>query len=234
MISEALRTDIERFAIEMEHENALYVGALEGRITAPIMARYLQNVRHLIAATPYFMERARDRALADGNEALAGYFTEKWAEELGHDAWADSDLKRLERRFGEQAVVDGVEPSLLALLRFLEEEIDRDPVRYVAYVLFAEYHVVLMGPKWIAALRERCDIPPSMITVIGNHAELDKKHTAEGFELVDRLVTDPAKLAPMRRTMRRAMDLFQQYSAEVVAHGGDAKGVRPWNAISPA
>lgn len=233
-LSETLRTDIERFAIEMERDNALYLGAMEGRITPAIMARYLHNVRHLVANTPYFLERARDRANAAGNEDLAAFFTEKWAEEQGHDGWAHADLKRLERRFGEQCALEHVEPSLLALLRFLEEEIDRDPALYVAYILFAEYHVVLMGPKWIDALREHCDIPPNMITIIGNHAELDKEHTAEGFDAVDRLITDPAKLEPMRRSMRRCMDLFQQYCAEIVAGGAEPTESIEWMASSPA
>jgi hypothetical protein len=229
VIADALRTDIERFARRIEDENALFVGAAEGRITPSILASHLVNVRHLIRHTPVHLERARDRAVEAGEGALAEHFAEKLAEEQGHDRWADADLTRLRSRFGGEEPTGGPTPSLLGLLHHIEETIDRDPALYLAYILFAEYHVVLMGPRWLRLLEERCGIPASMLSVIGNHAELDQEHTAEGFEAIDALVPDPRMLAPMRETLRRSMELFQKFCAEAVEAGarGEAESCRP-------
>lgn len=217
MIADALRADIERFVPEVERENALFLGALEGSLTAPTMAHYLHNVRHLVRHTPFFLERARDRASALGQDGLASYFAEKLVEEQGHDRWADSDLKRLRARFGTEAPPD-IAPALLDLLRFIDETIERDPTLYLAYILFAELHIVLMGPRWLDLLEKQCGFEKEMFTVIGFHAELDREHTAEGMEAIDRLVTEPAKLPAMRATLRTTMDLFQAYCADVVRY----------------
>lgn len=233
MIADALRADIERFAHEMQRENALFVGAAEGRLTPDVIARYLNNVRVMIGQTPYFMKRARDRALASGRLELAAYFTSKWAEEEGHDRWASADLTRLRTRFGESSLEAEVTPSLRRLMRLLDDAIERDPALYLAYILFAEYHVVLIGPRWLEVLEARCGIPSSMLTVIGKHAELDKEHAAEGLRAIDALVTDPEMLAPMREILRSSMELFQRFCAEVVAGGARVESAG-CNATLPA
>jgi hypothetical protein len=203
----------------MVHDNALYVGAAEGRLTPEVVGYYLSNIRHLLHHTPLHLERARVRALARGEHSLAHYFAVKATEERGHDRWADDDLRRLRDELG--AVPDGGHaPGLLGLIRFIEATIDRDPIDYLAYILFAEYLIALMGPEWLALIEERCGIPMRMFSVISKHAELDRDHTAEGLETIDRLVRAPAKLPDMRAVLRRTFVYFDQFSAEVVAFEG--------------
>ncbi len=229
MIADALKTDIDTYAARMPEQNALYSGAASGRLTPEMVSYYLFNIRHLLHHTPLHLERARARALALGERGLAEHYATKAVEEHGHERWAENDLRRVRDEL-EAAPSGGYAPALLDMLRFIEETIDRDPIDYLAYILFAEYLIALMGPEWLALIEERCGIPISMFSVIANHAELDREHSSEGLDTIDRLVRDPAKLAPMRHVLRRTFAYFDRFSAEVTS----VKGTRAWSTSSAA
>lgn len=232
MIADALGSEIERYAAAMPRRNALYVGAAEGRLTPEKAAYYLFNVRHLVRHTPVHVQRARERALELGEHALAEHWAGKQVEERGHDRWADDDLDRLRDGFGV-GPSSQCSPALLGLIRRNQEVIERDPALYLAYALFVEYLVVLLGPTWLALLEERCGLPASAFSVIGKHAELDREHTAEGLEAIDALVEDPAKLGPMREVLRETFALFDRFSADVLAFG-ERREDAPCSSSSPA
>lgn len=219
MIAAILKSDIDRYAAVMHDQNALFMGAAEGRLTADKVGYYLSNLRLLLQHTPVHLERARLRAVALGDHDLAEHFATKWAEEQGHDRWAENDLQHLER---EQQVVPSGEyaSGLLGLLQFLQQTIDRDPATYLAHILFAEYLIASKGPEWLALIEERCGISVGMMTAVSNHVELDKEHTHEGLEAIDRLVNDPAKLDAMRAVLARVIECFDEFSNQVMAFEG--------------
>ena len=100
--------------------------------------------------------------------------------------------------------------------------IDDDPALYLAYILFAEQLVVILGPEWLELLEARCGIPRSSMTVIGNHAELDKEHVESALEEIDDLVGDPRKLPRMRDALRRSIGFFDRFCVEVTGEEHDA------------
>jgi hypothetical protein len=111
--------------------------------------------------------------------------------------------------------------SIRDLVTFLATTIDRDPVLYLSYILFAEYLIVLLGPEWLRMLEERCGIPRSSMTVIGNHIELDREHVEEALDQIDALVSDPHKLPSMRAVLLETFAYFDRFCADVtdeVAH----------------
>lgn len=223
MIADALRQDIERYAYLMPTQNPVYVAAADGALTADHIRYHVQSARELVRHTPPHLARAIERSKAANRTELAEHFADKRAEEVGHDRWGDRDLKRLEERF-ETREDSSVSPAIRELIAFIERTIDDDPQRYLAYILFAEYLIVLLGPEWLALLEERCGIPASMVSIVGNHAELDREHAHEGFEAIDRLIGDPAMLEPMRDTLRDTIRLFDAFCADVANHapGGAA------------
>lgn len=216
MIGDALRVELEMYAATLEQENPLYVAAKRGAFTPEVASRYLVNVRHLIRHTSPHLERARARAFALGDRALAEHFGHKLAEEHDHDRWADEDLQRLGARFGTSGCADVV-PALADLLRFLEATIDRDPFLYLAYMLFAEYVVAARGGEWLQVVQEVCGIPVGAMSVIAKHAELDRAHTDEGFETIDALVREPSMLGPMRATLLASREFFHRFCEELVS-----------------
>lgn len=222
MIGASLKADLDRYAVAMDHRNALFMGAAEGRLTADKVGFYLSNVRLLLQHTPVHLERARARAVVLGHHELAEYFAQKWAEERGHHRWAEDDLQRLEEEL--QVITTGDYASgLLGWLHFLEETIERDPTDYLAHILFAEYLIAVRGPEWLALIEERCGVPVRMMTAVANHAELDKEHADEGIAAIDRLVSDPEKLAAMRSVLERVLGYFDEFSDQVMAFEGTCK-----------
>ena len=215
MIGDALRVEIERYAARMPSENPLYSRAANGTLTPEHIARYLKSVHVLVQHTPIHLGRAIDRAEAAQEPALADHYRHKLEEEAGHDAWAERDLRRVQKDGTIRSALSA-HPRLEQILRFLERTIDADPRLYLAYILFSEYLIVLLGPEWLDLLERRCGIPKSSMTVIGNHAELDRAHAAEAFEVIDALVGDPRMLGPMRGVLREAIALFDAFCFGVI------------------
>lgn len=212
MLSDALRVHIEGFASAARSRNPLFTMAASGELEPAHLARYLADVRQLVHHTPLHLVRARDAALRRGDAPLAAHFARRLGEEDGHEAWALEDLGRIAPLVSPRQATSG---AMRALLGFIESTIDEDPALYLAYILFAEYLTVLLGPAWLALLEERCGIPRAGITVVANHAELDRDHVAAALEEIDALVADPSKLPRMRRVLDEAFVFYEGFCEEV-------------------
>jgi hypothetical protein len=142
------------------------------------------------------------------------HYEEKRVEELGHEKWADGDIANLTDGVLSPARADVV-PAVHELVRFLTETIDEDPPLYLSYILFVEYLTVLLGPEWLLLLEQRCGIPRSSMTVIGNHVEADQGHVEEALDRIDALVGEPDKLPRMREILIQSMRHFDRLCAQV-------------------
>ncbi len=216
MIGEALSDRILGYASECRVANPLFTKAMDGTMSPPLIAKYLANVHQLVIHTPIHLVKARQAAEARGDLALARHFDHKLAEEAGHDAWAARDREGLAKKTGVVAP-DAVVPSMAGLILHIEALIEKDPALYLAYILFAEQLIVLMGTEWLGLLETRCGIPKTVMSVVGNHAELDKDHVAEALDEIDSLVGDPSKLPAMRDALTSSMLKFDAFCLEVTS-----------------
>jgi len=216
MIGRALGSDIERYAAEVRAKNPLFARAANGTLSVRTVGAYLANIHHLIQYTPEYLGRARDRARAAGDEALALHYDHKGREEVGHDKWAERDLERV-GHIAAAPIPRGTVPAIRSLVHYLAELIDEDPVLYLSYCLFAEYLIVILGPEWLDMLEKNCGIPTSAMTVVANHVELDKDHVEEALEAIDDLVGDPTKLPKMRDALHASFAYFEQFCRELEA-----------------
>lgn len=228
MLADALRLQIEQYAETMKTENPLYVRAAEGTLTPEHLARYLANIEATVKQSVVHFARARDVSAARGDAVLAAHFDQRIGEEVGHDAWAARDLRRVAPKSERRPAVL---PSLRALWEFLESTIDDDPAIYLAYILFGEYLIVLLGPTWLGLLEERCGIPRTSMTVVGNHAELDKDHVQTALEEIDDLVGDPSKLPRMRKVLTETFAHFDRFCAEVTSNEAIRDRIAPLEAV---
>ncbi len=215
MIGDALRLEIERYAARMPLDNPLYTRAAAGTLQAEHLVAYLKSVHLLVQHTPIHLHRAEARANALADRPLARHYRAKRGEEQGHDAWAERDLGRVSAQV-VRPIATAAHPAMLAMIAFIERVIDEDPALYLSYILFAEYLIVLLGPQWLELLESRCGIPRASMTVIGNHAELDREHVSEAFEVIDALVGDPRKLPAMRRVLRESIAGFETFCRGVI------------------
>jgi hypothetical protein len=212
MIAAALRDEIDSYAARMRTANPLFFKAADGTLGLDSVSFYLANLRHLLRSTQRQIARARDLAAAAGDATLAAHYRHKHGEEEGHDKWADRDLERL-----RASALAGDPPgaSMTGLIHWVDAIIEEDPALYLAYALFAETLVVLLGPEWLTLLETRCNVPRTAMTAIGNHVELDREHSEEAMDEIDRLVGDPKKLRRMREVVREAIVHFDRFCVEV-------------------
>jgi hypothetical protein len=92
-----------------------------------------------------------------------------------------------------------------------------DPKLYLAYILFAEYLIVLGAGEWLALLETRCGIPASSLSAVGNHVELDKDHVTQEMAVLNELV-HPEDTRALGEVIDRSADLWDTFSAELCAH----------------
>jgi hypothetical protein len=213
MITDTLKTDIEAYAEHMRQSSLLQL-ARQGKVRPDTVAAYLGSILHLIRHTPIYLELARERAAALGEHELAAFYAHKALEETGHDEWARNDVANVERTFCVAAPA-GPLPAVTSLIAYLREAIEDDPARYLAYILFAEYFTVLVGPDWLAALHGACGVPTSAVTVVSRHVQLDQLHVAAGLAEIDALVRDPKRLTPLRETLHQSMHYFAGFCDEL-------------------
>ena len=158
---------------------------------------------------------AREQAADSGRPALAAHFARKEADEVGHDHWAERDVSSVGALFG----IPGTHKPARAisdLVGYLERSIRGDSKRYLAYILFAEYFTVLVGPEWLDAM-ERCGVPLAMMSSVGNHVELDQAHVREGLREIDLLV-GPEDRDALLQVLHRAMDHCEAFFDELAAN----------------
>ena len=179
-------------------------------------ALYLESLRYLFRHSHLHLIAAQQRAQTLGDEALAAVFGEKAAEERGHDQWAMRDLSGLSSQ-----AVRGVEPALasLQLVEFQRSLImERHPLCFFAYALWAEYLTVRLGDAWLTALA--CNgYERSAVSAIANHVEADRMHAAAGFGMLDKLWRGQPEKALILQTVEEAQRHFEAFCEEIYLAG---------------
>jgi hypothetical protein len=215
-IGSTLKREIELYAKSIAQSNQLFLAAASGALTPQHVELYVRGILFLIRGTMDVLRRAERRALAAGDRELAEHYRHKIHEEQGHDRWAERDLEHLPSSGAEYGRNHST-TALGELLAYLNGVVDQDPYLFLSYILWAEYSTVLLGPDWLQAIESKCGVPQSQITVVANHVELDREHTAEGVREIDALVTSQDKEVPMLEVLRRSICHFEKFTNEILS-----------------
>lgn len=213
-MSQLMKSTIESYYRRTKDSNPLYRNARMGRLKAENIHAYLNNVLYLVQHTPIHLSYAKSQASARKMKALAVFFESKMKEEIGHDKWAENDLSEMKKKFGSDTQRD-LSPHMVRLVEFIHDTIERDPSLYVAYIFLAEYFTVLAAPEWLRDLETNCGIPRAMMSVIGNHSELDKEHVAEDIEQIEAFFADVENPEPFLEVLKTAHTLYENFCSEV-------------------
>jgi pyrroloquinoline quinone (PQQ) biosynthesis protein C len=184
-LSVLAKEEIERKTKEISSSNPLFVRAREGVLTREEMSLYLTNLRFLFSHGVGYLKRAAKVARQREQIDLAKFYEGKIGEEVGHEGWADEDLKHYSSSFARENVL----PSAVNIVNFVNSIIDEDPRLFLGYMLFVEYFTVLAAPEWLSNVETRCGIKPSEVSAISNHEEADRDHAQEDLEVIGRLVS---------------------------------------------
>lgn len=217
MISAILKHDIDGYVEELRATSTLLASARAGTLRPAVIAKYFASIHYLLTQTPVHLTLAESRAREMGADSLARYFATKRAEEEGHDLWAKSDMKCLEDIFGDEAQAAEPATAMLELVARTREAIGDDPYSFLAYILFAEYFTVAIGPEWLGALQRNCGVPAEAMSSVLNHVELDKHHVLDGCRAIDAIVTDEGRHGSLRAHLSVTVAHFSSFCRELEA-----------------
>jgi hypothetical protein len=79
--------------------------------------------------------------------------------------------------------------SMRDVVAFEYSLVQRDPKRFLAYILYAEYVTVALGPDWLADMNQG-GVREQNLSAIANHVRLDQDHVSENFEVIPRFFSD--------------------------------------------
>jgi len=208
-----IKSRIEQFAKGMQKSHPIFVKAARGEINRAQIERYLKSIHFLVGHTPVHLKLAARRSSELREPALELWFRSKFGEEIGHDQWAADDLRRVS---GNTAATQGedVLPAMKELISEIEAAIERDPKLYLSYIFLAEYLTVLAGPPWLVLLERHCGIPRASMTVVGNHAELDKEHVASASRELGDLI-EPDDVPRLLEALERFIERYDGFFAQV-------------------
>jgi hypothetical protein len=180
------------------------------------LVRYLFGTRYLLSHTPGHLRLAIERA---EHQELKDYLVEHLDEEVGHDQWAENDIKML-AKIAHFAFKRYVSPSMVRHVSWIEHELIRkDPWLYPPYILAAEYLAVSAGP-WFMERLKAAGIPAKGVSVVRNHVELDVRHIQQDYQIIDRFIDrNPDWKERYTQVVERAMENYLLFLDDLVAAG---------------
>ncbi len=208
-----LKEEVDRYARNVPRDNVLFAAARRGELRPEHVRAYTRGILFLIRGTMGVLRRAERRARACGHDALAAYYGHKVREEHGHDRWAERDLSNLG---AFEAVPQDSPRAIVELVAYLDAVVERDPALFLSYIFLAEYLTVLVGGAWLQVVEQACGIPQSSLTVVANHVELDREHTAEGLREIDALIGSSDKVHELLAVMRESIRFYEEFWADVL------------------
>ena len=199
-------------------KSPLFQRAEQGQLSKIEIAQYLYNLRYMLSQTPTHIVESKKRANELQMATLNEFLTQKLKEESGHDAWASNDLDSLSLRNLEKQSLKLV-PAIVDLNEMILKIIKKNPLFYICYSLWAEYITVLLVPRWVVALENKCQILPHSLSVLIKHATLDADHVLENIEVLDRHFDGSLTEEELSHFISKVCDIYLQFGREVVTAG---------------
>jgi len=210
-----LKSDIEQYASNFMVSHPFFIKAKSGEIKPEQIEKYLASLYYLVHHTPIHLSAALNRSLDMAATELVDHFRHKLGEEDGHDQWAIEDLVNLRNKFGLSSAAEPLF-KMTELVRKNANIVATNPRLYLIYILFSEYVTVLLSPDLVDNLEKNCQIPAHFMSILTNHAELDREHVREGLAEIDRLIpATPEYIQASQKVLKDAMKLFDDFCLEV-------------------
>jgi hypothetical protein len=210
-LSTQLKQQIEDWSSQLLNTSPLLSLARRGELSPAALASYLGSLRHLFESSERNLRRAAVRARELGQAELATHLARKASEEQGHSRWAQDDLSSLP----ERARAHGAPAAeLLRLVALQERLIERHPICFVAYALWAEYFTVLVGEEWLTALAQS-GFARGQLSAVARHLDADREHAATGLAVIDALWTGDPPVREITAGVCEACHTFERFCQEI-------------------
>ncbi len=163
--------------------NPLFISVRNGEYSLAQHKRYLYNLVYLFQNTTRGLDLAIAECTKKNLTQLNEFMHEKKREETGHDQWAIDDLRRLGYEYSgiqDELLLDEIK-ELVCGVRLLILE---DPKLYLAYMIWSEAVTVQLGPRYLNALEEKCNISRKSVSAVANHEVLDRDHVNDDMAMI--------------------------------------------------
>ncbi len=182
-----LKKRIQNYRDYVRTQDPFNLSVLDGSATAESISDFLVNIHYLVNRTPVHLKLASH--VSQKNPDLHAFYENKIPEEQGHDQWALDDLQKVSKKLSDKTFHPAVTDEMKEFVKHIENTIRRDPYLYLPYIFFAEYFTVIYGPEFNRGIL-KCGHEQNSMTVITNHAELDKEHVSEWEQAILDLVDE--------------------------------------------
>ena len=184
------------------------VGAvLGGQLTRPQYQRYITDVYHYARHSAVVIGMAGVR-LVHSHPQLAAYLFHHAEEELGHDAWAHSDLIDL----GVPAATIAASQPSDACRQMIEMEhylaFHGNAVGLFGWMFVLECLGGDLGGAMAAGISRALGLDGKGVWFLSGHGEADSHHKLDLAHIITAHVTEPADAAVFLATVERARALY--------------------------
>lgn len=167
--------------------NSLFLALREREPKKNELAQYITDTHFLITFTQPNLKKALNASIAIYNTKLSYYFLEKIFEEIGHEKWAEEDLKN--NNISNRSDNHSPTKSMQSLVSFLSKMASESPLNYSAYVLVAEETVAKFGDRVLQLFRASKN-GNNTLSVIDKHINLDIAHSESDKNKLTEIFTD--------------------------------------------
>lgn len=230
MLGNLVKSEVETFYSQLKTDSLFFRATEQGQVSEATLSLFISNLHYLVSHTPLHLQLAKRISTDRGHHKLATYFSQKIEEETGHDQWAATDLVSLKSTLPPSSQITG---AMLSLVDTVESLIRRSPYLYLPYIFQAEYLTVIGAPEWFELLESRCHIDRSKVSIVANHAELDKHHAAEGVDFLNQELAQGASPDEVRTVLAETLNLYKNFLNEVI-HATCARTTRTAKTPPPA
>src|SRR5262249_22814871 len=179
-----------------------------GRFGVGHYKEYLRQVFHYARFNPQLLATASS-FLRGQDRDLVGLFLRHSLEEVGHESWALKDLEALGDDVSDLRDQSPL-PETVALSAFAYYQlVHGNPISHLGYLYFLEFLPTARGAAYLNCLTH-AGVPPSAMTFLQRHAEVDVDHNRLMQRYLRRLIHDETDLLAVKYGMRATARLYAQ------------------------
>ena len=207
--------ELRQESIEHFRKTQAFHRLMSGTLRQQIYIRYLLNVYHYAQHSPKVIALASSRCVGTHPE-LAAYLLRHAAEEIGHEQWAYSDLRRL--GLFDQQIQSSRPGTACASMIGLEYYVAGfwNPVALFGWLFTLEAFgadlATLIGQKLDASL----NLGGTATYFLAGHGSVDRDHIKDIVEAIDKHIKSPADFDDMLHIARVSRQLYLGMLQEVV------------------
>ncbi|MBL7714502.1 MAG: hypothetical protein JNL01_03475 [Bdellovibrionales bacterium] len=186
-------------------DNSAFIQAIRsGLLSKESLKSYLSDIKWILGESIPHIKSAREAANRRGDLRLANFMEEKIAEEIGHDLWAENDLKRLNSTGKEPS------PAAVRLMKFARNAALERPEFFVGYMIWSEAFTVVAGEQMSPYLPGN-SLKTDDISAVYNHVETDKRHVQEDIGIAEFYFSEKEKREELISFIEDASKLTQAF-----------------------